>query len=523
MTTFTGTPFAETLTGTSGDDILIPKGTESAMLSDYVSGLNGADVYDLSALGGGVMRFIIDDKGTDGASDSIVNAGALYHSASQGYVGWATAVRVGDDLILDLPGEPDRFHDPGSPAYHIEIVDHFGGAAVDSIDCAGVTYLLPTSGMGNAVNDIIAGTNLRDFQIGKGGDDWMFGNGGNDIMLLGAGNDTSFGGDGKDIIAGGDGDDRLEGEGGDDILLAGGGQNRVVGGDGGDLIIAGDGYDWLEGNDGNDTIKGGAGGDTINGGLGDDMMTGGADGDTYVFDITGIVADWGHDVISDQGNAPSYLNEDIIELRGFYGPSSGSSADAFAAVSFARVGADMVISFEGGAASITVDGMFGVNASAGFIEELQFDGTYWDPLTFQFVDGARDDLGNDRDHGSYGSELNEVLFGTDAGEEIFGGAGTNFIWTGGGADTLIMKLNDPNSLGGMGGGASHDIVEDFDITQDKINFTETQLSFADISVSEDAQGDAIISWSSADWEISDIVIELRGVTIDQVTEDIFVF
>ncbi|MHC0054018.1 calcium-binding protein [Actibacterium sp. D379-3] len=522
MATITGTSGADILTGTADDDIIKPLGVSSSNETDFMSGGNGADTYDLYRFGGGpVMNFVIDDQGTDGAPDVILNAGGLYHSASLGYVGWATAERVGDDLIIDLPADPDRFHDPGSPAYHIEIVDHFGGGAVESIQCAGVTYTLPTTGNGTNLNDIIAGNDLAERQTGRGGDDWMFGNGGGDAMSLGAGNDTAFGGAGDDRIGGGDGDDRLEGEEGDDLLHGGNGQNHILGGDGNDRIIAGDGYDWLEGGTGRDKIRGGAGRDTIDGGLGDDLMSGGADGDVYVFGVSEGVADWGHDVIVDQGNAPSYLNEDRIDLRGFYGPSSGSSAEAFSAVHFTRAGSDMVISFEGDQASVRVVDMF--TGTAGFIEELTFNGAYWDPLTFQIVDGAREDLGNDRDHGSYGSELNEILFGTNAGDEIFGGSGTNFIWTGGGSDTIIYKLNDPNNLGGMGGGASHDIVEDFDVTRDTLDFSETELGFDDLTISEDAEGDALITWYTADWEISDIVIELRGVSAAEVSEDIFVF
>lgn len=526
MAEITGTAEADILTGTASADILMPLGTPSISEWDVVRGLNGADIYDLTRLGGGaVMNFIIDDRGTDGAVDRILNAGALYHSASLGYSEWASVERVGSDLVIQLPGDPDRFHDPGSPPYQITIVDHFAGSPVEFIECAGVTYALPATGTGTMAEDIIAGSALRDVQQGLGGDDYLFGNGGDDILLLGDGNDTAFGGTGRDIILGGAGDDWVEDADGDDIHLLGDGQNHAEGGAGNDLLLAGAGFDWLEGGDGNDRIIGGAGQDMLDGGYGDDLMIGGAEGDLYRFGLTGIdsYGGWGHDVIRELGNAPSYLNEDIIELYGFYGPSSGDSAEAYARVSFARVGDDMVISADGGSSTITVANAFALPANLNAIEALEFNGAYWEPLVFEIVNGEVTDLGSDRDHGTYGSELNEVMFGTEAGEEVFGGAGNNFIWLGGGADTLIYKLEDGANLGGLGGSWSHDIVEDFDVTEDKMDFTETGLSFADLAIGEDANGDALITWYTPDWEIADIAIELRGVAAADVTEDLFLF
>lgn len=524
MPAFTGTIQGDVLIGTSDDDIFTSLGVSMSGDFDLLSGMDGADTYVLAAAGdGGYLNYVISDQGTDGSIDRITQAGALYHSASMDYQAWATLERVGDNLVITLPADPDRFHDPGSPGYQITITGQFAGTGVELMDCGGTTYNVAASSTGTNAADLMGGGDGRDVLLAMGGSDFVSANGGNDILVLGAGNDTAFGGAGRDIVLGGDGDDYVMDEDGNDIHLLGDGQNHAEGGAGNDILIAGDGFDWLEGGTGNDRLTGNAGQDMLDGGLGDDTLNGGADGDHYIFGTSEGVADWGHDEIIENGNAPSYQNEDIIDLRGFYGPSSGSSSDAFAAVSFARDGNDMVISFAGDQASVTVQDMFGAGNANNMIEVLQFNGAYWDPLTFQIVDGAREDLGNDRDHGTYGSELNEVLFGTDRADDVFGGAGTNFIWLGEGADTLIYKLNDGASFGSMGGGASHDIVQDFNITEDRLDFSETELSFDDLTISQDADGDAIISWYTEDWEISDIYIELRGVSADQVTEDLFIF
>ena len=99
------------------------------------------------------------------------------------------------------------------------------------------------------------------------------------------------------------------------------------------------------------------------------------------------------------------------------------------------------------------------------IEELQFGGP--DGYRFFFVDAARSNIANDRDwYQLYGSELNEIIFATAGDDEIFGGTGINIILSGNGADTFIYKAGDGIGSGVMGGGVSHDIIEDFDLARD---------------------------------------------------------
>lgn len=339
MALVTGTAEADRLVGTRGDDTLTSGGTSDPAQSDVMIGRGGADTYDLYNLTGGRFKnFIIDDRGTDGAFDRIVNAGALYQSASLGYSAWATATRDGDDLVLHLPSKPYRFRDPARPEYNIKIVDHYADAPVESITAGGVVYRLATGDIGSSVADLMAGAETADVVEAKGGDDVVFGNGGDDRLILGNGDDTAFGGTGRDIIVAGSGNDRVYAGHSGDIVKGGAGNDWIQGEAGNDRIKGGSGADFMTGDTGRDRLQGGSGGDTLNGGAGDDRLIGGKEGDLYQFDRGAPGTGWGHDTISDNGNKASYQNEDTIELRGVYGPMTGVPGEAHAKVSFARDG-----------------------------------------------------------------------------------------------------------------------------------------------------------------------------------------
>jgi len=529
MATITGTTATDTLTGTAGRDRLLPFGVGATDGPDIASGLNGRDTYDLSEPVGQdpVHRYVIDDNGTDGARDRIVGAGDLIHTASLGYQGFATALRDGDDLLLVTPSKPHRFRDPAQPSYEITIRDHYAGEAIEQITAGGITYRLPTGATGHRAADLMAGTDQTDTLSGRGGDDYITGNGGADTLNGGRGNDHLFGDAGNDVIRGQAGSDRIYAGTGNDRVLAGADADFVFGDTGNDTLSGQKGNDYLYGEDGDDILNGGGGQDLLSGGRGNDLMRGGAGGDTYRYgydlDTLGTMTTGGHDTVFDKGEAPSYADYDRIELFGYYGPSSGNSAEAFARLSFDKSGTDMLLLSDGGMGSITVRDQFG--AADHFVEELHFNAGYWTPLRFKILDGARTDIGDDRAYRfGEGGEWNEILFGTDGDDIVFGNSGTNFIWLGDGADTLIYKEADPLGISANGGGACVDIVLDFDVLEDRMDFTEIKgLTLADLTIGQDADGDATVYWDSGTWEVSDILIELRGVTPDDLGAEHFVF
>jgi len=529
MATITGTILPDLLIGTDAADILLPYGVGGNDDPDTVSGGDGADLYDLSEPIGEdpVHRYLIDDNGLDGAEDTIDGTGSLVTSASLGYKGFTTAVHVGKSLIIMTPGEPDRYHDPGHPSYEITIADHYGGEQVEWLNAGGTMYYLPTGTKGSANADLMAGRNIRDKLLGKGGDDYITGNGGDDLIRAGKGNDH---------VLGGEGDDDLRGQKGNDWIYGGIGNDTADGGDdadyiymeaGDDVASGGAGNDLLYGQDGDDQLNGGADRDMMSGGHGNDTMQGGTGGDTYRYgydvDQLSTMIDAGHDVIHDDGDVAAWDNYDRIELFGFYGQSDGSSLESYARLSFARDGLDMHITTNSGLGSIHVTDQFGPGRTA--IEQLEFNGGSWTPIQFKFLDGNKVNIGDDRVYSNgQGGEWNEVIFGTDGADEVFGNSGTNFIWLGAGADTLIYKEADPENWYGTGGGACNDIVEDFDIAQDVMDFSEVAgTSMGNLALSSNTDGDARVYWDSGDIEIADIVIELRGVSVDQLTADHFVF
>lgn len=122
----------------------------------------------------------------------------------------------------------------------------------------------------------------------------VFGNGGADRLTAasplaawlygGQGNDTLRGHHNDDLLAGNAGADRLFGRGGDDTLNGGHGSDVLRGGLGDDRLV-GDRYGLGLRNGFRDRLDGGAGDDTLVGGLDRDRLTGGSGADAFEFEI----------------------------------------------------------------------------------------------------------------------------------------------------------------------------------------------------------------------------------------------
>lgn len=524
MATFTGTSGADTIVGTDEADLIKAMGG-----IDLLSGGNGGDEYQMYQ-SGGLHVVTIDEAASDSASDSITNARSFYASASLGYSAWGGAERSGDDLVIDLPGKPSRFRKPGYGPLEITIRDHYTDGTVETLEAGDFTFQLLTSSLFSGPQNVLMAGNDRNDHFDSGnGNDIIFGNTGHDTILSHAGNDTIMGGRGRDVITSGSGDDHIFGGGARDIIKAGTGHDRVQLGAGNDLARGQAGNDWLDGESGHDKLFGGAGQDMLIGGTGNDTLLGGRGGDTYQFWASDLTEP-GHDLIRDIGDRkPAYNDIDIIDIVGLYGASSGSTADAYAAIAVERIGDDMRIVFGDDASSILVVDQFQFNSRKS-VEQLMFDGGYWSAIEFNIIDVENDNIGDDRrDRLNMGGEYHEVIFGNDDANDVFGDSGTNLIWLGGGADTLIYKESDPQTLydldnHNIGGGAVNDIVMDFDVTQDRLDFTEIAgLGFDDLVLSQAADGDTHIYWASNDHEISSIFIELRDVALEDVTSDLFLF
>ncbi len=523
----------DTLVGTEEADVLIALGGD-----DSLSGLAGGDEYRLrQASGASSAR--ISDLGGDGAIDVITGGKGIYASASLGYQAWATAERIGDDLSVTLPGKPSRFRDPGYGELKIEIKDHYAGDPVEYLVAGGTTYWLSSDANGTSVDDIIAGRSIGEIHKAFGGDDLVDAGDGNDRVLAGDGDDVVFGGAGNDVIKGGDGADHLYDALGENLILGGKGQDWIESGDGDNEINAGAGHDFVFAGIGDDLVKGGGGWDQITGFDGDDRLIGGKGGDTYRFgydrEALGTTDHWGHDTVRDNGNAAIYDTSigtygawryDTLEFFGLYGPSDGNISEALAGLRIERILDDMLIAGTDGLSSVTVENQFLTGTDKFYVEQVKFNAGYWSPVLFRVASGEHEDIGDDRG-GKAG--LNEFLFGTDAADQIFSDAGLNLIWTGAGQDSLIYKESDPDGIYDIDGNwvsytAIWDVVMDFDPAGDVLDFTEIEgLGLAGLDLSEDGEGDAVIAWDSGTFEIADIKIELRGVGLAEVDDDMFLF
>jgi len=112
--------------------------------------------------------------------------------------------------------------------------------------------------------------------------------------------------------------------------------------------------------------------------------------------------------------------------------------------------------------------------------------------------------GNDLLNGDGG---NDVLFGGDGNDILDGGTGNDRMSGGAGAD--IFEFGDVRS--------GNDVITDFQDGVDHIEFDLLRVnSFRDITITSQADGDALISWAGGS-------IELVGVSAASLTAADFLF
>ncbi len=373
----------------------------------------------------------------------------------------------------------------------------------------GVAYNLLISTTGTAQNDIMTGWKLSDTLYGFDGDDYITGGKGADHLYGDAGNDIVFGGAGNDRIHGGLGTDTLFGGRGKDRMFGGDGNDQIDGDAGKDTLKGEGGDDVMSGGGGNDRLVGGQGRDTLEGGTGNDILTGGKEGDLYLFTAAGSDSD----VIIDNGKAP------IISLGGF---ASGmdeirltgyaSQADGMHNIGLQILGNDLVVSYEnpgvtpGKTGQITVQDHF-LDAKYT-IDQLSF-GPSASFATFH-IQNLRGDGFTYSVHGGIDIGGDDIVLGTAGNDQIYGGIGSDIMLGGGGADRFIYNDEEDNRGG-------TDIILDFDLMQDILDFTEIKtLTRADLTIADNAYGNAVISSIYTN-------VELKGITTAEITDVIFDF
>ncbi len=209
--------------------------------------------------------------------------------------------------------------------------------------------------IGTEFKDILNGTECNDLIQGLGGNDTLRGKEGDDILNGGDGKDKLRGNLGDDVLNGGNGKDNLRGNAGDDVLNGGNGKDNLRGDAGDDILNGGEGKDTLKGNagddvlngdngndkllggsgadelfggDGNDDLRGQGGNDILNGGLGNDIIRGNGGQDT--FRISMDMANSGDkDIIKDYkfNIGETVIFEDVIAGSTSLSDIIGSDAD----------------------------------------------------------------------------------------------------------------------------------------------------------------------------------------------------
>lgn len=277
----------------------------------------------------------------------------------------------------------------------------------------------------------------------------------------------------------------------------------LTGTSGRDKIRAKAGDDLLYGLADRDVLFGGNGNDWLSGGPGNDRLIGGRGGDTYVVSTN----DGGKDVIRDKGDAP-YINGyyssnlDRLVLDGL-----GSLDDATHAIGFDIAGDDLILTYSdadaGRTGKVVIKGHFA--GPAGAVEVISF-GTGPD---YHLATLSGDDYTYSVHSGAdQGGE--DIVLGTDGDDELYGGLGGDILFGGLGADHFMFHDEEE-------GNGAHDILLDFDLATDKLDYTDIKgFTFAGVSVADNAAGHAVVSTIYGSYELIDI-------TATHVTEDIFVF
>ncbi|MEM8722497.1 MAG: Calx-beta domain-containing protein, partial [Cyanobacteria bacterium P01_G01_bin.39] len=429
-------------------DNLYDEATES--LGIEISGLTGAILRDDTTES--IIPLYIENKGRDearnlngGAGNNTLNGGSG-HDTINGNDGNDTLNGGdGNDFLTGGAGNDRLFGQNEDDTLKGEAGNDTidGGAGIDRlVESTNFDFTLTDTQLTGRGRDTLSNIELARIEGGVSNNRLDAGTVTNlNVTLLGAsGNDSLYGGAKADKLFGNTGNDRLEGRNGYDSLHGAGGN---------DALFAGNGNDTLFGGDGNDTLKGEAGNDTIDGGAGIDLLS---EGTNYNFTLTDTqLTGRGIDTLSN------------IELARIEGGVSNNHLDAGTVndLNVTLLGASGNDSLYGGAKA---DKLFG-NAGNDRLESRKG----WDSLQ-----GA---AGNDS---LFAGDGNDTLNGGD-GDDLLKGEGGNDILNGGaGSDIFVLE-----SVYGT------DVINDFSDGIDSFRLANS-LTFADLGISDNAAGDALI-------------------------------
>lgn len=285
----------------------------------------------------------------------------------------------------------------------------------------------------------------------------------NDTLDGGSGNDTLFGMRGNDILSGGDGTDILYGNSGEDTMSGDSGNDTLKGGSGDDTIYGNSGDDTLNGQSGNDTLVGGTGNDTLKGSSGNDTLSGEGGNDTLDGGSGNDILDGGSGSDSLKGGS----GDDIL--------SGGSGTDTL----------------DGGKGNDILDGGDGADKLKA--------GSGNDTL----AGGAGRDYLN-------GGSGDDTLVGGDGRDRLLGGSGDDTMTGGEGVDRFSFRSGD---------GEGHDVITDFELGVDRLEFRGYGLnSFSDLQeIMAQVEDDVVITLTQ------NSTVTLENLTTDAIDQSDVIF
>ena len=322
-----------------------------------------------------------------------------------------------------------------------------------------------------------------------------------------------------------------------------------IGGDEDDTLIATDAHALLNGGAGDDSLVGGIGNDVLIAGIDNDTLTGGAGNDEFHF----FVGEEGYQTFPGNGGITNVIGQNVItdfvqgeDIIRF----PGTFIRRFSDLEISQDGDDAVIEFFWGDsvrildfdASLLTEDDFSFRKGLRLLPESQPGSDADDNLVglddvdtlygFEGDDtisgnGGDDYLrGFDGDDVIFGGEGNDIIGGERGDDSISAGAGDDFVVANEGDDTVfgdagndILETRDGNDVvnGGDGsdslrpgrgddtltGGegadvfvigryAGNDVITDFNLDEDFLDFRGSGLDFEDITVAEVASGTIIV-------------------------------
>ncbi len=271
--------------------------------------------------------------------------------------------------------------------------------------------------------------------------------------------------------------------------------NIVEGTDENDGLVGTDGVDKIFGLAGDDTLAGGACDDQLYGGAGTDTFYGGAGDDTFYGDSHSnrpeidIFAyrkeEFGNDTIKDFNAGPVSEGGDFLAFLG----SNVSLADleitenehGHAVVKMGKMG------------TITLENV----SQTDLLENIEDN--------IAGLVGAEGIIGTRDDDVLSGTDGNDQIYGLAGDDTLSGGAGDDHMYGGRGDDTFAY---DSRTFG-------NDNIMDFDVAEDKLDFTGSGLSFLDLEISENKDGDVVLARGNTGNSIT-----LKGVSETALLENI---